>query len=95
MKPLGKARRQLEHEFKFTLEDYDGAIWVFDEAAAIEWGRLMSEAQGHPIPYDDSLIAAIARSMSVRVVTRNIRHFPGCATVNPWTGQEHSAWKPT
>src|SRR5689334_5804982 len=62
LKPEGKARRELERKFQFVLEDYRDAILVFDEAAAAEWGRLMAEARNHPIPYDDSLIGAIARS---------------------------------
>jgi predicted nucleic acid-binding protein len=41
-----------------------------------------------------SLIGAIARTMSAKVVTRNARHFPGCDTVNPWTGKESVAWRP-
>jgi predicted nucleic acid-binding protein len=92
LKPEGKRRRELERKFRYLLEDYFGAIFVFDEAAAMEWGILMAEARQHPLPYEDSLIAAIARSAGLRVVTRNIKHFPGCPTVDPWTGIEHSAW---
>jgi len=95
LKPAGKARRELERQFKFILEDFHGAIWVFDETAAMEWGRLMAEARQHPIPYGDSLIGAIARSMGAKVVTRNLKHFPGCVTVNPWTGIEQAAWLPS
>jgi len=91
----GKVRRQLERDFRFALEDYRGAIFSFDEAAAAEWGRLMAEARNHPIPYDDSLIAAIARSCELTVVTRNVKHFPGCPTVDPWTGKTSAAWKPS
>ncbi len=94
LKQDGKARRELERQFRFILQDYDGCIWVFDEAAAFEWGRLMAEARNHPIPYDDSLIAAIARSMNAMVVTRNVRHFPGCQTVDPWTDRRLPAWRP-
>jgi len=78
-----KARLALERLFKFVLEDYREAIFVFDEAAAVEWGKMMAEAKD-PIPYDDSLIGAIARSCGLAVVTRNAKHFPGCDTVNPW-----------
>jgi predicted nucleic acid-binding protein len=79
-----KARLALERIFKFVVEDYHEAVMVFDEAAAVEWGRLMAQTN-QPIPYDDSLIAAIARSCDLIVVTRNEKHFPGCETVNPWT----------
>src|SRR4051812_17489513 len=70
LKPASKARRELERAFQFIVEEYAGCIWVFDEAAAFEWGRLMSEARQRPLPYGDSLIAAIARSMEATVVTR-------------------------
>jgi predicted nucleic acid-binding protein len=46
---------------------------------------MMAQHKAQPIPYDDSLIAAIARSCDMIVVTRNEKHFPGCKTVNPWT----------
>jgi len=32
LKREGKARRELERDFRFILEDYKGAIFVFDEA---------------------------------------------------------------
>lgn len=95
LKPESKALRLLERQFQFILHDYEGCIWVFDEAAAFEWGRLMAEARNHSIPFDDSLIGAIARAMSAKVVTRNARHFPGCHTVDPWTGKECAACRPT
>jgi predicted nucleic acid-binding protein len=38
-----KARCALECEFDFVLEDYREAIYVFDEVAAAEWGRIMAE----------------------------------------------------
>jgi len=94
LKSDSKARRLLERQFQFILQDYEGCVWVFDEAAAFEWGRLMAEARNHPIPFDDSLIGAIARAMGAKVVTRNARHFPGCHTVDPWTGKESAAWRP-
>jgi toxin FitB len=91
----GKARRELEREFGYVMEFFEGAVWLFDEAAAFEWGRLMAEPRTHPLPFDDSLIGAIARSMSATVVTRNVKHFPGCRTVDPWTGKESAAWRPS
>jgi len=95
LKEPGKARRELERQFRCILEDYAGCIWLFDEAASFEWGRLMAEARNHPIPFDDSLIGAIARAMDATVVTRNLKHFPGCRTVDPWTGTESPAWHPS
>jgi predicted nucleic acid-binding protein len=92
LKPAGKRRRELERDFNFIFEDYAGGLMVFDEAAAFEWGRLMAEAKNRPLPYDDSLIAAIARSVGLRVVTRNVNDFPACPTVDPWTGIEYAGW---
>jgi predicted nucleic acid-binding protein len=79
-----KTRAKLERTYDFTLEDYREAIFVFDEAAAAEWDRLMAESRDALPPYDDSLIAAIARSSGLTVITRNEKHFSGVATVNPW-----------
>lgn len=94
LKPQGKARRDLEKKYRFILEDFSGAIFAFDEAAAVEWGRLMAESRNHPIPLGDSLVGAIARSIGLRVVTRNQKHFPGCESVDPWTGNGAPAWIP-
>jgi hypothetical protein len=94
LRAKGKLRRNLERKFRYLMEDYRGAIFVFDEAAAIEWGRLMAEARNHSVPYGDSLIGAIARSVGLKVVTRNMKHFPGCHTCDPWTGTERPAWRP-
>jgi predicted nucleic acid-binding protein len=91
----GKAKRELERKYRYIVEDYSGAIFVFDEAAAVEWGRLMAEARNHPLPFGDSLVGAIARSAGLKMVTRNTRHFPGCETVNPWTAEELPAWTPS
>ena len=93
LKPAGRARRALEKVYTFILEDYRDAIFVFDEAAAVEWGRLMAETRNQPLPYEDSLIAAIARSAGLTVVTRNTRHFPGCDTVTPWEGTQSQSPK--
>jgi len=94
LKAESKRRRELERKFAYVLEDYSGAILSFDEAAAFEWGRLVAEARNHPLSYHDSLIAAIARSVGLRVVTRNVQHFPACQTVDPWTGIERPSWLP-
>ena len=48
---------EMRRGIKFVMEDYHEAIFAFDEAAALEWGRMMAQA-GNTIPYDDSLIGA-------------------------------------
>ncbi|MEO1691593.1 MAG: type II toxin-antitoxin system VapC family toxin [Cyanobacteria bacterium J06631_6] len=49
----------------------------FDDAAALEFGRIQSELrkQGKPTGELDALIAAVARSRKDIVVTNNTRHF--------------------
>lgn len=90
----GKARRELERALRFVLQDLSGAIWVFDEGAAMEWGRLMGEAKArsHPLPFADSLIGAIARNMGAKVVSRDTKGFAGCSRVDPWTDVEYPVW---
>ncbi len=91
LKPPGKARRELEREFRFLMEDFEGCIWAFDEAAAFEWGRLLAEAatRNRPLPFADSLIVAIARAMGAKVVSLDKTGFIGCARVDPMTGTEY------
>jgi predicted nucleic acid-binding protein len=95
IRPAGKIRKELERAFRFVMEDFSGAIWVFDEGAAIEWGRLMGEAQvhDHPLPFADSMIAAIARNMRAKVVSRDAKGFAGCKRIDPWTDVEYPAWE--
>ena len=64
-------------------------VWEFDAAAAIEFGALRAELRrvGRPIPTFDVLIAAIARTNGLVLVTADA-HFggvPGIATEN-WLG---------
>ena len=76
------------------MEDFAGCIWVFDEPAAFEWGRLLAEAasKNRPLPFADSLIGAIARSMGAKVLSSDRTGFAGCARVDPGTGLEYSSW---
>ena len=88
----GKMRTRLEALFRYTLEDYRHGIFDFDQNCAMEWGRMIVEKPGRPIPLDDSYIAAIARQNDLIVVTRNTKHFPSVRTLNPWTGESFAAW---
>ena len=58
----------------------------FDRRAAAAWGEIVSKANG-PLPLRDSFIAAIVRSRSHRIVTRDTGPFQrmGCKVENPWT----------
>lgn len=92
--PNSKRRNELDRKYSFTLEDYNGAIFCFDESSAMEWGRLMAESVsfGKNLPLSDSLIAAVARSSGLKVATHNVKHFLGCDVVDPTTGLEQAAW---
>ena len=54
---------------------------------AEEWGRLLA-GLGRPAPAIDSLLAATALHLRLRMVTRNTKdfNFPGLDIVNPWEG---------
>jgi len=85
----GKGRAALEtwfHGPKGPKHAFGGRILPFDEAAAAEWARLMSEgtAQGKPRSADDMIIAATASANGCIVVSLNDRHFRGAVPfVNP------------
>ncbi len=93
--PDGKRKTVAETEFQFLVEDYAGLFLDFDGAAATEWGRYAAELEaGHgpgwwrQFDLRDTQIAAIAREYGLTVATRNVKHFPYCATENPFTDYE-------
>jgi len=75
--PAGKKRRRLERALKFLREDYAGKILDFSEGAAVEWGRLVAQAQGQgrKLSVLDSQIEAVAVHFGLTVVTRNRADF--------------------
>lgn len=79
-KEPGRKRRELENWFggpEGPHALFRGRILPFDEAAAIEWARLMAEgtANGRPRSALDMVIAAIAVANDCVLVTLNDRHF--------------------
>ena len=52
-------------------------VMPFDEACAIEFGRVAAESmkRGVPIGQMDAMIAAHALTLDVTLVTNNVRHF--------------------
>lgn len=64
---------------------FAGRVLPFDERAALEWARLMSEgrATGKPRSDLDMIIAAVAEANDCTIVTDNERHFPGLKVLNP------------
>jgi predicted nucleic acid-binding protein len=68
-----------------------GRILPFDEGSARTFAELAASRrlQGRPIAEFDAQIAAIARSRSAILATRNTADFEACGVrlANPWTGQ--------
>ncbi len=88
--PAGKRRNALQKSFEFMLDHaFENRILIFDEKAAKLYGEIMSERRrgGRPMAMADGQIAAIARSNSFAIATRNVRDFDGCGMelINPFT----------
>ncbi len=70
-------------------QDLAGQILSFDNAAADIYADIAASrrAAGRPISQFDAMIAAIARSRSATLATRNSRDFTNCGIVlvNPWS----------
>jgi hypothetical protein len=91
---LADSRRkaELEREFSFLLEDYQGRFFDLDANVASEWGRYAAELEAHygqgwhkRFDYRDTLLAATAREYGLGLATRNVKHFPFCPVVeNPF-----------
>jgi len=77
-----KLRLWLEHELPAWFE---GRVLPVDLVVAERWGRLLAEV-GRSVPTIDSLLAAIALSHELRLVTRNTGDFdyPGLEVINPF-----------
>jgi predicted nucleic acid-binding protein len=87
--PEGKRRSALSKAIEGILEeDFRNRILSFDRQSAISYAAIASKrrAEGRPISQFDCQIAAIARSHSASVATRNINDYQGCgiSLLNPW-----------
>ena len=87
--PKGKRHDRLLAEAKATFaEDFAGRILPFDEESARAFPAIAASrrSQGRPIAELDAQIAAIARSRSAILATRNTADFENCGVrlVNPW-----------
>ena len=89
--PEGRRRLDLEAAARAMFaEDFEGRVLPFDMEAAVAYADIFAARRraGRPAATVDLMIAAIARSQGVTVVTRNVADFEACgvAIVNPWGG---------
>ena len=87
--PPGQRRQGLEERFQaFLSAAFSHRLLPFDEAAARHYGPIMAKRRrgGLPMAAPDGQIAAIARSKSMNLATRNTRDFRSCGVplLDPW-----------
>ena len=88
--PAGHRRNALSLRTDYLLRVYfEHRILPFDSAAAQIYAEIYASrrAMGRRIEQDDCQIAAIARSQSMAVATRNVNDFTDCGVelINPWS----------
>lgn len=87
--PQGRRRAALAKSFDTYLDvGFKDRLLPFDLAAAEECAAIRNarDAAGRPISMEDAMIAAIARSRGLTVVTRDRSGFQGCGVpvIDPW-----------
>ena len=86
--PQGKRRSRLSEMQSSILESYGERILPLDRAGA-EWSaelRAQARRAGRTVDLGDVLVAGIAKTHDLTLVTRNIDHFRALdvEVVNPW-----------
>ena len=86
--PGSKKKAKLTEWLNTLIEDYRDRIIPVDLAASEAWGEMQSKAEkeGHMLSTIDGLIASIARTHNLILVTRNESDFQECdiPLFNPW-----------
>jgi predicted nucleic acid-binding protein len=87
--PSGRKKTQLQREARAVLEeDLNNNVMPFNSNAAKELALVLERRRdaGRPIHFQDACIAAIAKSLSLPVVTRDVGGFEGTGIeiFNPW-----------
>jgi predicted nucleic acid-binding protein len=86
--PDSKKKHRLTNWLNTLLEDYQARIYTIDLAVAENWGIIQGKAENNGIPVAsiDSLIAAVAQTYNLIVVTRNENDFASTnvTILNPW-----------
>ncbi len=89
MLPDGRRRNRLTVAANRLFgELFQDRVWAFDRGAAHNYAAIVAgrRAGGRSVSQFDCQIAAIARSRSMALATRNIRDFEECGieVINPW-----------
>jgi len=86
--PDSKRKNRLMEWLNTLLEDYQDRIYSIDLTVAENWGVMQGQAEksGMPMSSIDSLIAAIAYTHNLVLVTRNVIDFKASnlPVNNPW-----------
>ena len=86
--PDSKRKDLLTNWLDSLLEDYKNRILTIDLTVAENWGSIQGKAEkeGNSMPSIDGLIAAIAYTHNLAIVTRNVNDFKpsGVPIKNPW-----------
>lgn len=86
--PNSKKKHQLTNWLNTLLEDYQARIYPIDLTVAENWGIIQAKAEnnGTPVASVDSMIAAVAQTYNLIVVTRNENDFTATnvTILNPW-----------
>lgn len=86
--PNTKRKESLENWLNTLLEDYENRIYPIDLPTTENWGVIQAKAEqrGKPMASIDSLIAAVAYTHNLILVTRNVRDFEASelSIQNPW-----------
>jgi predicted nucleic acid-binding protein len=86
--PASKKKQDLLFWLETLLEDYQNRILNVDLAVMENWSLIVANAEkkGQPVASMDSIIAAVAYTHHLTLVTRNERDFYACniPMINPW-----------
>ncbi|MCB0047696.1 MAG: type II toxin-antitoxin system VapC family toxin [Caldilineaceae bacterium] len=89
--PDSKKKNRLAEWLNTLLEDYRRRIYPIDLAVAENWGTIQAKAErtDSPMVAIDGLIAAVAHTHNLIVVTRNESDFVASdvSIINPWENQ--------
>ena len=86
--PESKKKTSLTNWLNELLDNYQSRIYSIDLTVAENWGNIqgLAEKAGSPMASVDSLIAAIAYTYNLSLITRNEKDFKASniPIINPW-----------